>query len=173
MELSCSFLHTKEEFDQLDLKWYRDMDEEPFLQWVPSSQRPPQVVGEENLLTRRMNMEHMTANTTMGYRIEQIIVMEGPTVELSGEYHCRVATFSEEIINSLIMTIFGKEELTNNLMMTMMFLDPGVGPVLKYSSLQDQVELSCCSENVFPKPSLDLEWTEGVDWGNQTWRLPG
>ena len=112
VEMTCSFLHTEDEFHQLDLKWYKDTDEEPFLQWVPSTGRQPQVVGEGNLLTRRMKVGHRTMNTTMGYKIDQLIVMERPTVDMSGEYHCRVATFYEEIISTLSLTVFGRKSFS-------------------------------------------------------------
>ena len=52
--------------------------------------------------------------------------------------------------------------------MMMIFPDPGVGPVLHYATQQDQLELSCGAENVFPQPSLELEWTEEVDSANGT-----
>ena len=41
-------------------------------------------------------------------------------------------------------------------MMMMIFPDPGVGPVLHYSTHQDHVELTCEVEDVFPQPSLGL-----------------
>ena len=44
-------------------------------------------------------------------------------------------------------------------MMIMIFPDPGVGPVLHYSTHQDHVELTCEVEDVFPQPSLALRWT--------------
>ena len=42
--------------------------------------------------------------------------------------------------------------------MIMIFPDPGVGPVLHYSTHHDHVELTCEVEDVFPQPSLGLWW---------------
>ena len=108
VEMVCSFLHTKSEFQQVDLKWYKDTDEEPFLQWVPSYGGQPQIVGEVDYV-----VGHRSINTTMGHMIEQMIVMERPTIDMSGEYHCKVATFYEEIISTLTFTVFGREASAN------------------------------------------------------------
>ena len=49
-------------------------------------------------------------NTTRGIRIDQKIILKNISVAVSGEYHCRVATFFEEFVHSLSLTVFGKEE---------------------------------------------------------------
>ena len=64
LELACSFLFTEDEFWQVDLKWDKDTDEEPFLQLVPSYGGQPQVVGEVDYVVGHRS------NTTMGHMKE-------------------------------------------------------------------------------------------------------
>ena len=42
-----------------------------------------------------------------------MIEMERPTIDMSWEYHCKVATFYEEIISTLTFTVFGREASAN------------------------------------------------------------
>ena len=107
VELSCSFTHTMEEYGQLDLKWYYSTQEEPFLEWVPSTGREPQL--RESMLSSSMSVRHQARNTTMGRRVRQVLRLAHPTTLLSGEYHCRVATFTHEERRSHTMTVFGRD----------------------------------------------------------------
>ena len=55
-ELTCSATIRPPEFSELDIKWYFGGVESPFLQWVPSSGRDPQPVGQsvfQNRLGKR------------------------------------------------------------------------------------------------------------------------
>jgi hypothetical protein len=89
----------------VDLKWYKDMDEEPFLQLVPSYGGQPQVV------MRRMKVGHRSMNTSIGQMIDQMLVMDRPSIDISGKYHCRVSTFYEDTVSTLDITVFGREYL--------------------------------------------------------------
>jgi len=139
VELTCTFQHTMSESQQLDLKWYYSEEEEPFLQWVPSTGREPQIRGG---FSSGMTVRHQTTNTTEKKMVEQVLRLERPSTRMSGDYTCRVATFTHEERKSHTLTIF----------------DPGVGPNLRYSELNNQVNLSCQVEQVFPEPRLELDW---------------
>ena len=106
VELTCMFQHSYSEREQLDLKWYYSNDEEPFLQWLPSSGREPQIRGQR--FSSSITVRHLVKNTTTDQRVEQVLRLEQPTTLLSGEYHCRVATFTHEERRSHRMTVFGR-----------------------------------------------------------------
>ena len=106
VSLTCSFSHTPGEYKELDLKWYFSTEEEPFLQWVPSSGSKPQAIGQR--FKNRLEVTHSARNTSEGSRISQIIRVLRPSVHLSGDYTCKVASFfmEESSVHNLI--IFGK-----------------------------------------------------------------
>ena len=91
-------------------------------------------------------------------------------VTMSGDYTCRVATFTHEERMSHTMTVFGKQNTCIFLISCSSVPDPGVGPLLRYSEVNNQVNLSCHVEEVFPEPQLDLEWDYGLTGGgNRSW----
>ena len=108
VELTCTFQHTLSESQQLDLKWYYSEEEEPFLQWVPSTGRDPQIKGSR--FSSGMTVRHRTTNTTEEKRVEQVLRIEKPSMHLSGKYTCRVATFTHEEKKSHTMTVFGEQD---------------------------------------------------------------
>ena len=84
VELICSFQFSSSEYKQLDIKWYFATEEEPFLQWVPSSGREPQTVGQ--MFKSRVTTRHTLNNTTNGYKTEQVIHVLRPSIHMSGHY---------------------------------------------------------------------------------------
>jgi hypothetical protein len=106
VSLTCSFSHTTQEYKELDLKWYFSTEEEPFLQWVPSSGRKPQTIGQR--FKNRLEVTHSARNTSEGSRISQIICVSRPSVHLSGDYTCKVASFFMEESSAHNLIIFGK-----------------------------------------------------------------
>ena len=142
VELTCSFHFLSSEYNQLDIKWYFDTEEEPSLQWVPSSGRQPQTIGQR--FKSRVKTRHVLTNTTHGYKTDQVIRVFHPSIHTSGDYHCKVATFTEEDTSSHSLMIF----------------DPGAGPFLSYSSHN----LSCSASQVFPEPKLSLSWYSEPDY---------
>ena len=106
VELTCTFKHTFSESQQLDLKWYYSNEDEPFLQWVPSTGRDPQIRGKK--FNSLMTVRHHITNTTREKRVAQVLRLERPTTHLSGDYHCRVSTFTHEERRTHTMTVFGR-----------------------------------------------------------------
>ena len=104
VDLSCSFHYSQQEYKELDLKWYFSTDEEPFLQWVPSSGRKPQTIGQR--FKNRLEVRHSATNSSQESRIDQIIRVERPSVHLSGDYTCKVASFFAEERSSHNLLIF-------------------------------------------------------------------
>ena len=62
VEITCSFYFNSSEYNQLDMKWYYNNQEEPFLQWVPSSGRQPQTIGQR--FKGRIETRHSLSNDT-------------------------------------------------------------------------------------------------------------
>ena len=105
LSLSCSFKHRLQEYQQLDIKRYFSSEEEPFLQWVPSTGREHQVIGQR--FRNRLVVRESARNTTDGFMIEQVVRVERPSVHLSGNYSCKVASFFTEQSTTHSLIIFG------------------------------------------------------------------
>lgn len=58
-----------------------------------------------------MDTRHVLTNTSSGYRTEQVIRVDKPSLVTSGAYTCKVATFTSEIIASHSLLIFGESGL--------------------------------------------------------------
>ena len=56
----------------------------------------------------RVDTRHVLTNTSTGYRTEQVIRVDKPSLVTSGEYTCKVATFTSEMITSHSLLIFGE-----------------------------------------------------------------
>jgi len=152
VRLLCSFLHTDEELKQLDVKWYKDKDQTPFLQWIPSLSRKPQLVDESRILAGNIKVGFRFINSTELIvdkkendwkdlkQIDQILILENITTEIAGEFHCRVATFFHDVTKSQIITVF----------------DPGTGPRLHHLEVDGSLQVTCKADDVFPLPLLTL-----------------
>jgi len=162
VDLSCSFMASRLEEEQLDIKWYFENEEEPFLQWVPSSKRPPQTIGPR--FRSRVETSHVRVNVTNDtFRVEQVIRVIQPSILTSGVYTCKVATFTSEQITSHNLLIF----------------EPGAGPFLTYkmspSPSLDKISVICSVKQVFPEPKLSLScYSEPeYEWSDEGSRVPG
>jgi len=143
VELTCTFSYTDEDFSQLDIKWYHGREEEPFLIWIPS-------ISSTQVRNERLQSTISVRNTSAirdgenGHLVGHIVHFRQPSHIISGLYTCRVATFLQEF------------SLHHN----MIVYDPGLGPYLQYHQINNQVNLSCMVENVFPEPVVHLHWTK-------------
>ena len=107
LDLTCSFLYVRQEYKELDIKWYFSAEEEPFLQWVPSSSNSPQTIGHR--FRNRLTVSDRSSNASnTEFKIAQKVRVERPSVHLSGPYTCKVATFFSEKNSSHNLLIFGK-----------------------------------------------------------------
>jgi hypothetical protein len=107
VDLTCSFyISSSLEYSQLDLKWYFSTEEEPILQWVRSSGRKPQTIGQ--MFKNRLEVRHSSRTTSEGFGMNQNIRVQRLSVHLSGDYTCKVATFMREESSRHNIIIFGK-----------------------------------------------------------------
>ena len=106
--LDCDFEYNADERVQLDIKWYFSGEEDPILQWVPSVSKKPQTIGQT--FKNRLTVSQRSINGSK-YKIEQKVRIERPSVHLSGDYTCKVATFFAEQNSSHNLLIFGRKML--------------------------------------------------------------
>jgi len=137
VDLVCNFAFNKSEINQLDVKWYFKEEAQPFIQWVPSSNRQAQSIGDR--WTDRLELSHQGGDDTFSQKVR----LRSPTSQFSGQYECKVSTFHEEKRTKLNIIVY----------------DPGEGPQLRYSTAEDgYVNISCSAHSVFPEPVLYLAW---------------
>lgn len=88
--LDCNFEMDKEE-ENLEIKWFFNGDLEQVYQWIPESGKPGFAMG---LLKDRLDLSFKVTNdnSTM-YRALKITNI---TQDLSGNYTCKVSTFTNE-----------------------------------------------------------------------------
>ena len=74
------------------------------------------------------------------YKVEQTIRIHRPSIYLTGNYTCKVATFFTEQKSRHQVIIF----------------DPGLGPSLSYVTDPPNTVILCRVQQVFPQPNLEL-----------------
>jgi len=135
VDLTCGFSFNSSEINQLDVKWYFQNSAQPFIQWVPSTGRAPQSIGDQ--WASQLELSH--TNSSNQYR--QRVRIDKPSSKFSGSYRCKVSTFHEEKETKLDLIIY----------------DPGLGPKLRYETAEDgYVNISCSAHSVYPEPILLL-----------------
>ncbi|XP_023341819.1 uncharacterized protein LOC111711657 [Eurytemora carolleeae] len=140
IDLTCTFAFNSSEIKQLDVKWYFQDGAQPFIQWVPSTGREPQSIGEK--WGNRLELTHTAGNGSFSQRVR----IHKPGSQFSGQYECKVSTFLIEKRSKLNLIIY----------------DPGEGPKLRYHTAEDgYVNISCSAKSVYPEPLLHLTWNYG------------
>ncbi|XP_023346488.1 uncharacterized protein LOC111715408 [Eurytemora carolleeae] len=123
VQLSCTFTIQMSEEVELDVKWYHNSSSTPILVWVPYSRVPyllPSSISEYLSIssfedagdriprsgTEPNRVEYLQSGTELsfprsGTRTKTLIseiTLQADSFRLSGEYSCKVSTFSQEII---------------------------------------------------------------------------
>ena len=114
VDLSCQFSYNESERKQLDIKWYFNENVTPFLQWIPSSGRKPQIIGDDpfggRLELRKLNKR--TRRKDGANHWSQNVRVRRPTSELSGNYTCRVSTLEIDRTRRKNMIVYGERSPT-------------------------------------------------------------
>ena len=138
---------------------------------MPSSGRAPVTVGRSELRTRLEVWSNSSLSPGQeGGKLVQTVRVQRPAVHLSGQYTCKVATFFKEEKSRHKLIIFGESPLSlplTNLRDSLIPSEPGLGPQLTYSVVQDQnIRIYCSVQQVFPQPTLGLSiYTETAGGG--------
>ena len=99
--LDCVYVLENNTASGLVVKWYHNRSPAPIYQWIPGY--PPQAFG---LLRGHVNLGHVISNDRqMRHRAIQLL---RPRPELSGEFTCKVSTWSGLDTATKRMTIYCK-----------------------------------------------------------------
>jgi len=80
--LDCDYEYEEREKNHLEVKWYHNKEPSPFLQWLPSSGGPPQIIGDKF----RDHLDLSYVSDADIFRRHKAIKIRRPTLELSGRY---------------------------------------------------------------------------------------
>ena len=98
--LDCDYVMADHEKQGLVVQWFlRDLPV-PVYQWIPGKR--PQDNGP---LKGRLNLEYRASDDP--YRRHRALQIVEPSVELSGQYRCKVASFENEDQASSSLVIYG------------------------------------------------------------------
>lgn len=99
--LDCDFEAENEK--GLEIKWYRDDNDNYIYLWLPQANKPPQALGEFKDI---LDVKYKVSNdsSTM-YRALHIMKV---SPEVSGTYKCKVSSDQNEVIDAKQLIVYGK-----------------------------------------------------------------
>lgn len=133
--LDCDYaLRQPDKSSELVVQWYFGTQPRPVYQWIPG--KPPQDLG---LLKGRLNLRHRASDDPLKWHRALEIVR--PSVELSGDYRCKVATVEDEAHATRSMIVYA----------------PARSLEIWHQQVDaDSVNVMCRAEGVAPRPRLQL-----------------
>ncbi|XP_043206522.1 uncharacterized protein LOC122372909 [Amphibalanus amphitrite] len=118
----------------LVVKWYHNRSPAPVYQWIPGY--PPQAFG---ILRGRVNLGHVISNDPqMRHRAIQLV---HPRPELSGEFTCKVSTWSGVDTATKRMTIYAPVKSMS---------------ISSSRSKAHHMTLTCQAEGMYPEPEVSI-----------------
>ena len=147
--LDCPYYLTPQERDGMVLKWYLNSRTIPIYQWIPPSY--PQGLGK---FEGRIDLDFEMSSDP--YTRHRALYILNPTVEMSGEYTCKVSTVEEEVSLTSRMVVYTPPR---NIILQCDHVSPTT------------VKVSCLVDHAFPLPRVVLytglgrakEEVEGVE----------
>ena len=101
--LDCDYvLRQPEKSGELVVQWYFQDQSSPVYQWIPGKR--PQDLG---ILKGRLNLDYKASDDP--FKRHRALEIMRPTVELSGDYRCKVATVEEEVSATKTMIVYGND----------------------------------------------------------------
>jgi len=135
LTLNCDYSYEESESSQLVLTWYFNESPIPIYQWVPSLDMGPQVIHE--MFKDNLDLTHEADQDK--FKKHSALRISNPDQRFTGNYKCRVSTFTKEDTHSKDVSIFVPPPSIN----------------LTYS----QGVIRCGVEGVYPHPTILLAWT--------------
>ncbi|XP_037087045.1 uncharacterized protein LOC119107637 [Pollicipes pollicipes] len=132
--LDCVYELRERESDLLTVKWFFKDETHLVYQWGRGL--PP---ADSGVLKGRLHLGHVASQDQL--KRHRALVIHNPTIELSGNYICRVATRQNVVTGSKKMIVYAPAR-TMNLTQD--------GPV------DSSVNVSCAVEGAYPVPHLDI-----------------
>jgi len=143
--LDCEYDFRPEEKKGLVIKWFKDGHRVPVYQWIP--RRKPQAYG---ILRNKVQENYKVTSSDEDdddYEKYRAIFIKKVTGELAGTYTCQVSSFDGEDSKSAKLTVFAKPE----------YLE------ININEKEDNINVTCEAEDVFPMPVLQLKVYDGSD----------
>lgn len=163
--LDCDFNHSVEEEKQLEVKWYHNDEHSPFFQWLPGSNRSPQVIGDffrdhldpnakqhlfpassthrdADVDARPASVNASAAVTNRNHTLRLFNIVP----ELSGTYKCKVSSLIDEDFKQMDMLVYSYPEKVE-------FEQRGT-PAL------EEVEVECAVRGIYPQPKIAVTWLD-------------
>ena len=97
--LDCPYELSPGERDGIVLKWYLNSKTVPIYQWIPPSH--PQGLGS---MRYKIDLDYEVSADP--YKRHRALYISQPSVEMSGEYTCKVSTLDNEVSASSTMVIY-------------------------------------------------------------------
>ena len=132
--LDCPYSLISSEKDGMVLKWYLNSRTVPIYQWIPPSH--PQGLGA---MRGRIDLDFEISSDP--YTRHRALYIYNPTVEMSGEYTCKVSTLENEVSLTSRMVIYSP---------------PRRVAVQHRRSSYNSVNISCFVDHAFPRPKVAL-----------------
>jgi len=97
--LDCPYTLHQSERDGIVLKWYLNSKTVPIYQWIPPSH--PQGLGS---MRHKISLDYEISRDP--FKRHRALYIVDPTVEMSGEYTCKVSTLENEASSSSTMVVY-------------------------------------------------------------------
>lgn len=133
--LDCPYHLNPGERDGIVLKWYLNSKTVPIYQWIPPSH--PQGLGS---MRHKINLDYEISQMDP-YTRHRALFIQNPSVEMSGEYTCKVSTLENEASQSSTMVVY---------------TPPSRLSVQTVSSSYNSVNVTCLVDHTFPRPKVIL-----------------
>ena len=138
--LDCPYSLNPGEKDGMVLKWYLNSVTVPIYQWIPPSH--PQGLGA---MRGRIDLDFEISSDP--YTRHRALYIYNPTVEMSGEYTCKVSTLENEV------------SVTSNMVV---YSPPRHLGMQHRRTSYSTVNISCMVDHVFPRPDVRMYHGQGV-----------
>ncbi|XP_023347739.1 uncharacterized protein LOC111716499 [Eurytemora carolleeae] len=137
--LDCPFSLGEEEKRGMVLKWYLNSQTVPIYQWIPPSH--PQGLGA---MRGKIDLDFEISKDP--YTKHRALFLYNPTVDMSGEYTCKVSTLENEVSLSSMMVVYSPPTQVNL--------------IHRHTSFHS-VNISCLVDHAFPRPQVQLYHGQG------------
>ena len=132
--LDCPYSLNPGERDGMVLKWYLNSRTVPIYQWIPPSH--PQGLGA---MRGRIDLDFEISSDP--YTRHRALYIYNPTVEMSGEYTCKVSTLENEVSVTSRMVVY---------------TPPRRMIVQHQRTSSNSVNITCYVDHSFPRPAVAL-----------------
>ena len=121
------------------LKWYLNSKTIPIYQWIPPSH--PQGLGK---FKGFIDLDFEISRDP--YTRHRALFILNPTVEMSGEYTCKISTVENEVSLTSRMTVYAQ---------------PRKVTIWNDQMHNGQIKISCLVDHVFPRPRINISKDAG------------